>query len=93
MDLIDDLGCKNNSVTAECSKKAMFIDSHTLNSKNERHFGRDAKFYLLCQDIRCRQVRWNEQQLYYHDKKMSTFDKNIYNYCIVAHSKHLFYTN
>ena len=36
--LISDLECKHNPVKAECSNKAMFIDSHTQKSKNERIF-------------------------------------------------------
>ena len=39
-----DLGCKNTPVKAECSNKAMFVDSHTETSKNERIFFRDARF-------------------------------------------------
>ena len=66
--LISHLKCENNTVklnvrTRQCSNKAMFIDSHTQNSKNERISGRDAIFYLLCEDIRCRRVRWSEEQL------------------------------
>ena len=26
--------------------------------------GRDARFYLLCEDIRCRRVRWSVDPLY-----------------------------
>ena len=33
-----DLGCKNTPLKAECSKKVMFIDSHTQNSKNDSLF-------------------------------------------------------
>ena len=49
-----DLGCKNNLVKAECSNKAMFVDSHTQNSKNERIFFIDVRFYSLCEEILCR---------------------------------------
>ena len=50
--LIGYLRCKENPIKAECSNKAMFVDSHTQNSKNERIFFRDPRFYSLCEDIR-----------------------------------------
>ena len=62
--LICGLRCKIDPDKAGYSKKVMFIDSHTHNSKNDTIFGRDARFTSLYEDICCGRVRWSEVRLY-----------------------------
>ena len=55
--LIYGLRCKIDPDKAGYSKEAMFVDSHTWNSKNYMIFDLDERFTLLYEDIHSSRVR------------------------------------